>query len=109
MKRVQVLTMLFSGELLDSPQKRFDANYITAHEIQEYMGVSRVAALKRLAKFPYIEVGTMRLWERTPAIEQELWIWAMRRIRNGDMEANDEQLVRLAHERNMFAKEGSAK
>lgn len=99
MKRIEVLTMLFSGEVPDTPQKRFDANYVTAQELQEYLGVSRPAVLKKIKDFPYIEAGPIRLWERTEALEACIWDWAMRRIRNGDMEPTPAQLLKLANDR----------
>jgi len=99
MNRIDVLTMLYSGEVLDTPQKRFDANYVTAQELQDYLGVSRPAVLKKMIVFPHIEAGPIRLWERTPELEAAIWDWAMRRIRNGDMQPTPAQLLKLANDR----------
>lgn len=100
MNRLEILQMLYTGDHLDTVEKRFAARYVTASELENYLSVSRPAVLKKLEAFPFITVGTTRLWERTEELEDFIWVWAQRRIRNGDMEATPRQLIRMAHETN---------
>lgn len=99
MTRTEILMMIYSNAALDTAEKRFAAMYVTAQEVQEALKVSRVAVLQKLNKFESVTVGGVRVWERSMPLETFIWDWTMRRIRNGDLEPTDKQLIRMAEER----------
>lgn len=99
MNRTEILQMLYGDAHLDTVQKRFDAAYVTAVEVQDHLQLSRACVLKKLEAFPCAMVGSVKVWERTEELEKYLWDWTCSRIRKGEIPPTDAQLIRMAQEK----------
>lgn len=74
------------GELVDTqqrtdtPQQRFDLNYITAQEIMDRLKVTRPTVLAKMKdRFPAIKIGNTYFWERTPDCSTFINAWELMR------------------------------
>lgn len=65
---------------MDTPQQRFDLNYITAQEIIERLNVTRPTVLAKMkGRFPAIKIGNTYFWERTPECSTFIDAWELMR------------------------------
>lgn len=64
----------------DTPQQRFDLNYITAQEIMDRLDVTRPTVLAKMkGRFPAIKIGNTYFWERTPECSTFINAWELMR------------------------------
>ena len=74
------------GELVDTqqrtdtPQQRFDLNYITAQEIMDRLDVTRPTVLTKMkGRFPAIKIGNTYFWERSLECSNFIDAWELMR------------------------------